>query len=450
MGTSRDSPIGAELRATVALAWPIMGAQILSLSMAFTDNVLVGRLGVEPLASLAMASGFYAIVVLAIMGLLSALSPLIAEAEGAGLRTDVGLFVGQGMRLALVVSLGAAALFVFSRPILLAFGQSPLLVDDAESYLRALAWGLPAQGAYVALRQFTEGVGASKPSVVVAGVAAVLNLPFAYAFIHGVWGVPRMGVAGAGYATSLLQWGMVLGLGAYVLRSRRYRSFALTAGLKARSPATMARILKLGIPLAAALVSEVGFFACSTFLAGAIGPLPQAAHQVALNAASFTFMAPFGLSIAVAIRIGRAVGRRDVEGIRRAALAGVGLTLAVQLAAVVLFLSVPRFIADVYSDDVDLIAVATRLLVIAGVFQVFDGLQVVGMGQMRGIKQTRAPLLVTLVAFWGVGAPWGYYCAFVLDLGVDGLWYGLLTGLGVAAVLHQLRFWAVYRRAVPS
>jgi MATE family multidrug resistance protein len=336
-----------------------MGAQVLTLSMAFTDNVLVGRLGVEPLASLAMATGFYAIVMLTVMGLLSALSPLIAEAEGGGRRSEIGVLVGQGLRLAALTSVVAVLLFACASEILLLFGQNPALVPDAQRYLSALAWGVPAQCGYVALRQFTEGVGNSRPSVILAAIAAALNVPLAYALIHGVGGLPRLGVAGAGYATALLLWGMFAGLGMHVTRNRRYADFALVSGFKTRAWPTLRRVLTLGIPLAGALASEVAFFASSTLLAGTIGTVQQAAHQVALNAASFTFMIPFGLSVAVSVRIGQAVGRQDVRALRAAASVGVGLTLAFQALAALAFLVAPHAVAGVYSDDVALVAVAT-------------------------------------------------------------------------------------------
>lgn len=437
-----------EIRRTLTLAWPIMGAQVLALSMTFVDSVMVGRLGVKPLASLAMATGFSNLIFLAVMGLLSALSPLIAEAFGRDRRPEIAVLTGQGLRIAGVAFIVTLVLFALAGDILIAFGQSAELVPDAEAYLMALIWGVPAQYGYVALRQMIEGTGDSRPSLFFAGIAAALNVSFVYALVYGVWGLPALGVAGAGYATSALNWVSFVGLFLYVLRAGRYKDFAPASGLRLWDRRAFGKIMVLGLPLAATLVSEVAFFVASTFLAGTLGALPQAAHQIALNAASFTFMIPFGLSIAVAIRIGQAVGRSDAGTLRQSALAGVSITLVLQSLAALVFLSVPSFIAGIYTEEVELLGVASRLLVIAGIFQLFDGLQVLGMGQMRGIKQTRVPFLVTLVAFWALGAPTGHYLAFGRKLGVDGLWYGLLTGLCVAAVLHQLRFWCVYRRVV--
>lgn len=425
-----------EIRRTLKLAAPIMGAYFLQLVMVFVDNLMVGRLGAEHLAGLALASAFYNLVFVIVIGILGALSALVSEHTGAGRDAKAGHATRQGLILGGILSLVAAIALGIAGPIFEWMGQPETPSQFATEYLRAMILTVPAQCAFVAMRSFTEGTDDAPPSAVIAAGAALLNIPLDYVLIFGAFGIPALGVAGAGYATAILSWLSLVAIVVYVKRRRRYESFELFK--KPSIDLTVIReILEIGIPLGGAVAMEMSFFVVTTFLMGLLGALELAAHQVALNAASMVFMLPLGLSFAVSIRIGTCVGRADAQGAHTAWKASLVITGVMQSTTALIFLLVPERIVDLYDQHDDVKDLAIQMLRIAGFFQLFDGFQVVGMGALRGLKDTRFALVATFFSFWCIGIGvvlWQYWAG-----NPKGLWAGLLVGLGVASIAHHTR-----------
>lgn len=427
-------------RETLVLALPLMGAQLLQLSMVFVDSVMVGHLGAEPLAAMAIASTFYTILYLSALGVLSAVGPLVGQAHGGGEGEGVGVIFKQGAIIAVAFGVAGGLSCVVSEPVLRLLGQREELVVIAGRYLDVAGLALLPQLVFVCLRQLTEGTSDTRPSFWAAALGAAVNAIADYALVFGKWGCPALGVVGAALATVLVSWVMALSLGAYVWlgpRQRTRRAFARPWRYDGRIAAELFRV---GIPASGAIVGEVAYFGATTFLMGTLGSHELAAHQIALNAASFTFMIPLGLSFAVAIRVSQARGRKDALAVKRAGRSGLALTAAIQCVAATAFLVFPEMITRLYTPDATLQSSATTLLRIAGVFQCFDGLQCVGLGALRGLKETRAPFLTALVSYWLIGLPVGGLLTFALDRGPVGLWHGMVVALGVAAFLHLRRF----------
>lgn len=431
-----------EIRDTLHLAWPLVGAQMLSMSMVFIDSLFVARLGPGPLAAMSMSVGFLSIGEIVCIGLLSPLSVFVSQEVGAGRTQAVGRTMRRGLALAFCLGVALALLALGAGPALRLLRQDAALIPTACAFLLALALGLPAKMGYVALRQLPEGASDTRPSVVVAAIAVLLNAVLDYGLVFGNLGLPQLGLVGSGLATAASQWLMFGLLFAYVRVNPRYAPYHLGEG-DVDDGHSLAEIVRLGLPFSGALLAEVGFFAAATFLIGSISMRAQAAHQIALGAASFMFMMPLGLSFALTIRVSRARGARDSGGVRRAAKAGMAVTLLLQTVTAALFLLAPDAVVTLYTNDPALMPLAATLVRIGGVFQLFDGVQVASMGLLRGLLDTRVPFVITVLSYWLLGLPCSLLCAFGLDLGAPGVWYGIVLGLGAAASLLQWRLWAL-------
>lgn len=430
----------SEIRDTITLAWPLAGAQLLSMSMVFVDSLFVARLGPGPLAAMAMSTGLLSIGEIVCIGLLSPLSVFVSQALGAGRPQAVGRTMRRGMAFAFCLGIALALLAALGGAVLRLLHQDVALIPSASAFLLALALGLPAKMGTLALRQLPEGASDTRPSLWVAAVAVGVNAVLDYGLVFGNLGMPRLGLVGSGLATAACQWLMFGLLLAYVRLSPRYAPYHVREA-DVDDGHSLGEIVRLGLPFSGALLAEVGFFAAATFLAGTIGVQAQAAHQIALGAVSFLFMMPLGLSFALTIRVSRARGARDSAGVRRAAQAGMAVTLLLQTATAMLFLLAPGAVVGLYTDDPVLLPLATALVRIGGVFQLFDGVQVATMGLLRGLLDTRMPFIITVLSYWAVGLPCSLACAFTLGLGATGVWYGIVLGLGAAALLLQWRLW---------
>lgn len=432
--------IFGETRATLQLALPLMVAQMAQLGMTIVDNIMVGRLGPGPLAGLAIAHIIFVVCFLLGIGILSAIRPFIAEAYGSQQFESVGPFFRQGMLLCLPLTLIAVIVFLSASDIFRWAGQEAEIIPYASQYLHVLIWGMPAIFAYICIRQLTEGSSNAKPTMYLACAGVIVNIPLNYVFIFGHLGFPALGIQGAALTTVVIHWCMLGVLIRYLRRSSRYRHYELFSWPSRQKSHLIPKILRLGIPLAGVRLGEVGFFLTVTLLMGWFGTIPLAAHQIALNAASFTFMLPLGLSLALTVRVAQAVGRNDAQGVRLAGWVGFLLGGIVMIPGALIFWYLPDWVSHIYTNDPRLFVVANELLIIAALFQIFDGLQTAGVGILQGLRDTRIPFFAIVIAFWLIGTPIGAYLAFQTPMGPRGLWIGMVIALGVAAVAHVLRF----------
>jgi MATE family multidrug resistance protein len=435
-------PFVHEIRYLAVLAAPLVLAQMAQMSMGFVDTLMVGRLGQAELAGIALGSTVFFFVLTVFMGVVLAVGPMVAQAQGADDRAAVGRAVRQGLWLSLGLSVLAVALFWQASPLLAALGQERDTVARAAAYLKAMAWGFPAAIGFTVLRSFLEGIARPKAIMVIAFFGVGLNILANHALMFGRWGFPELGLVGTGYASAIVYWTM-FALGVFYIQLR-LSSWRLFATLRRPDPATMREIVAIGLPIGLTLGFETGLFSATALLMGLLGQVPLAAHQIAIQTAAFTFMIPLGMSIAISVRVGQAAGRRDLAAVRRSAAVGIALSLAVMVATALAFWLAPRPIVGLYLDlndpaNLEVAALAVTFLGFAAMFQLFDGLQVSALGALRGLKDTRWPMVITLFAYWFVGLGSGVVLAFGLELGGRGLWLGLVLGLAAAGVLLLAR-----------
>lgn len=439
-----------ELAQLIPLALPLILAQLAQNGMSFIDTLMVGRLGNAALAGIALGSTVLGLVYLVLGGVVLAVGPVVSQAHGARAPEAAARAVRQGLLLGTLLFVPAMLLFWLSEPALLALGQTPATARLASGYLRAVGWGLLPGFWWLALRGLLEGHGVTRPIMLISFAGVLLNVLLNNALMFGRWGFPALGLVGTGYATSLVYGFIFLAGVAVVLRS--FAPLGVFAGLHRFDGAMFGELVRVGVPIALTLGFEVSMFSVAAVLMGTLGAAPLAAHQIAMQSASITFMVPLGLSIATAVRVGQARGRGDLAGARRSGYAGMVSSAAVMCLSALVYWRAPGLVIGLYLDpaapeNARVVALATRFLAFAAMFQLFDGLQVGSVGALRGLKDTRVPMLLTLISYWGVGLASGALLAFAAGLGGSGLWLGLVLGLASAALLLSLRFARLTRPA---
>jgi MATE family multidrug resistance protein len=430
-------PNAADLAALVRLALPVAVVQVGMMAMGVVDTIMVGRVSAMDLAAVAMGHLYFFGVAVFGMGVLFALDPVISQAVGANDSTGIARGLQRGMVLALALSMVAMVLLLPAGPVLSALGQPGEIVPIAARYARGLIAGVFPFYAFVVLRQCLQAMGRVRVIVVVVVAANLVNVLLNWMLIYGHLGFPPLGAVGSAWATSASRWFMVLALlrtGWPILAPyvRPLRGDAL-----ARAP--LVRLLRVGAPVGGQQWLEFGVFGAAGLLMGWVSALALASHQVALQLAALTFMVPVGVAQATSVLVGQAVGRTDPRAARRATGAGILVGVGFMAITALMFLTLPEPLARAFSDDPGVVRAAALLLPIAGVFQVFDGLQVVASGALRGVGDTRVPMLVNLVCFWGIGLPASVWFGFGLGGGPQGIWWGLALGIGVVGTLLAYR-----------
>lgn len=435
---------GREIRATLALAVPLVLAQLAQMSMGFVDVAMVGRLGTESMAAIVLGSTTYFTLSLVGVGVLIAVQPMVAQAIGAGDEASAGRAVRQGLWLATLLGLPATIALGFSEPALLATGQAPETAALAAEYHDAVRWGFIPNLWFTALRGLCEGDARPRPVLAVTLVGVLANVVLNYALMFGAFGFPALGVVGTGWSTAITTAVMFVAL-ALVVRRGPLGRFRVFAGLRQPDGATLGALFRLGWPIGIGFGLEAGLFMAATLL---VGRLPDhavalAAHQIALNAASVTFMVPLGIGMAGGIRVGQAAGAGDVAAAARAGWMAAALGALFMTCSALVFWFAPGAVVWIYagrSPDAEVAALAVSLLGIAAVFQLFDGVQAAIAGALRGLKDTRVPMVLAALSYWGVGLSVGAGLGLAGGLGAPGLWWGLTLGLATASVLMSLRF----------
>ncbi|MCG2634968.1 MAG: MATE family efflux transporter [Gammaproteobacteria bacterium] len=438
--------IRREILALLGLGLPLMGAQLAQMLLGFTDTVMAGYLSAADLAIVALGSAIWVPAMLGSLGVLMALSPTVAHQFGA--HGSAGHASGDSLRQSLwIAALLALVMFLLLRnmaPLLRLAQVSDALIPGVDGYLDAISWGCPAITLFMALRFLNEGCGNARPVLVINLLSLPANLAANAVLMYGLLGFPALGAIGCGWASAL-----VLGLQAllmiyYVRNSPRFRALGPIRLPSPDFPAIRA-LLALGLPIGASILLEAGLFAAVAISMGQFGQLPMAAHQIAANFTGMAFMLPLGLSGAIAVRVGQAAGAGNRVQARFRGFCGIALAGGMMSLSATLMLLAPGTITRLYTNDPAVIAIATSLLGLAALFQFSDGLQVAAAGALRGLKDTRVPMWLTLCAYWSLGFPVSYYFGLRLDYGPGGLWIGLISGLTAAAVMLNLRFYYISR-----
>jgi MATE family multidrug resistance protein len=434
-----------DIRATVKLALPLIAGQLSAVGMSAVDVALAGHYDAHTLAAVAVGANVWVLGLVSAVGVMMALSPSVAHLDGARRHADIGPLFRQALWLAAGLSMLLWFGARHALPLLHVLGVDPALLAGAQAFLRALSWGAPGLCGYFALRGLCEGTSWTRPTMLFGLFGLVVLVPLDWILIYGKFGLPALGAEGSGIANALALWLQLLAFAAYLKYGRRYRAFGLFNRMERPDWHLIGHLLWVGVPMAVTLLMEAGLFVVSALLISRLGTVAIDGHQIAMNVASVAFMVPLGLALAVTVRVGHAAGRVDAHGLRYAGYSGIALTLVTQAVSATLMFTLPHAIAHVYSADPQVIALAAQLLVLAGIFQFSDGIQVVSNGALRGLKDTRMPMLITAFAYWGVGMPTGAWLAFGAGYGVRGMWVGLIAGLTAAALLLLARWIAQTR-----
>ena len=434
----------------VRLAVPVVVAELGWIAMGIVDIAMVGRLGPEAIGAVGVGSVlFFAVVVFGI-GALLGLDPLVAQAYGAGRLDECHrwLFHGIGLSLMLAVPLTlttAAVVATLDR-----WGLDPDVQRLTAPYFSKIVWSILPLLLYTAFRRYLQALGVVTPIMAALVSANLINVLVNWLLIFGNLGAPRLGVDGAAWATCVSRVYLALFLLLAVLRHDHQHRTGLWHVRRRLELHCLRRLGALGLPAAVQVSLEVGVFAAVTALAGRLAPTTLAAHQIVLNVASLTFMVPLGVGSAGAVRVGQAVGRLDAPGARHAGWAALTLGGGFMSCAAVVFVLAPHAILGLFTTDATVIRIGVSLLLVAAVFQLFDGLQGVATGVLRGLGDTRTPMFWNLAGHWFVGLPVGYLLCFVWGWGVIGLWVGLSAGLILVGVVLVAAWWRRARAWVPA
>jgi MATE family multidrug resistance protein len=428
------------------IAAPIVVINVGQQAMGVVDMLMVGDLGGAAIAAVALGNFYFFNISVFGIGLLMALDPVVSQAVGAGAHDDAARGIQRGIVMAVLIAALVTLALMPAEAMLRWLSQPDDVVHDTGVYVRYRAIGALPFFVFNALRQSLQALGTTRAIVVAVVLANLVNALANWALIHGHWGAPAMGTAGSGLATALAMWTMAALL--FAFSAATMRPYLRPLRREALHWAPMRRTLRIGVPVGTQFFFESFAFGLTALFMGWMGTASLAGHEIALNMAAMTFMVPLGISGAAAAVVGRAIGRGDQLAARRDAVAAIVCGVGFMCVTAVGFVAAPHWLATRYTDDAPTVQVAAALLPLAGMFQVFDGLQAVTSGVLRGTGDTRIPAFLHLIAFWGVGVPVGAYLGFRTPLRERGLWLGLVAGLAVAAVLQTWRVTVRLRRDV--
>jgi MATE family multidrug resistance protein len=429
-----------ELRAMIALAVPVVLSELGWMAQGVVDNIMVGRLGPEAIGAVSIGNAVYYTPCLFGIGLLLGLDTLVSQAYGRRDHDECHRWLAQGVYLACIVApplmlLVGAMSFGFMR-----FGVTPSIAAPASTYLRILNWGTLPLLLYGGIRRYLQGVGQVRVITVTYVLANLLNWAGNWALIYGKLGFPALGVDGSAISTCIARFAMAGAQLLFAWRYERQRGHPLFRHWAAPQIDRLRKLVRLGAPAAGQIVLEVGAWNLSTFSAGYLNPVALATHAIALNYASISYMVPLGVSAAAAVSVGHAVGAGNPARARRAGWLALGLGTSFMVVAGVVFFLAPKALISLYTTDPRVLAVGPSLLWIAAAFQVFDGIQTVCTGALRGLGETRAPMIANFIGYWILGLPLGLTLCFLLRWGIYGTWIGLTLALVVISLALLLRW----------
>ena len=437
-----------EAGAILRLGGPLIAAQLAQISMGFVDTMMAGRLSARDLAAVAVGANIFWPICFGWAAVLFAISPTVSHLYGAGKRQTVGHTVRQGLWLAAALATGALISLYFSPMLLAPAGIPAELIPTTTGFLRAIAWGAPGLCLFNVLRSYSEGVSLTRPVMYTSLVALGANIFLDWVFMYGKLGMPVLGAVGCGVASAIVMWmnaGMML---LFVVARKEYKVDGTFSRFEWPHWPEIRALLKLGVPMSMSWFMEASLFGVTALIMGTLGTNVVAGHQIALNFASITFMIPLGLAMAITVRVGHAMGRQDVAAARFSGLTGISLAAGFMAVSAMCIFTFPQVIAGIYTSDPEVLKMAITLLFMAAIFQISDGLQVAAAGALRGLKDTRFPMVITFVAYWLIGMPLGYTLGIVMGGGARSMWIGIICGLTAAAVLLNTRFYLLTRRLI--
>ena len=406
------------------------------------DSVIVGQFaGTIPLAAVSLVNSIFTVIMVIGIGISYGLTPLIARENGRENFRECGKLLANSLFINTVTSIGLFLIIYFGLLLIIDdIGQPPAVVAEAKPYLGLLGVSIVPLMIFNTFKQFAEGLGFTRQAMTISIIGNALNIFLGICFVKGLFGIAPMGVSGVGLSTLIDRTLMALTMGLYLLRSRHFKPYLQYFSRRRISKVRSLKILKIGGPVAMQYAFEVSAFSGAAILMGTIGITQQAAHQVAINLAAMTYMMASGISAAATIKTGNNFGRKDFIELRLSANSSYHIVLAFMLFTAFAFVLFNNYLPWIYTSDLAVIGAASQLLVIAGVFQLFDGAQVVGLGILRGLGDVNIPTFITFLAYWVIGLPVAYFLGIELEMGANGIWYGLTIGLLVSAGLLFIRY----------
>jgi MATE family multidrug resistance protein len=422
------------------LAMPVVISQIGQVSVSLIDNMMVGHVGTSELAAASFANSVFMIGMFFGMGITFGITPLIGSAFSGGKFGEVAVWLKNGIFTHLAAAVGLCLIMIGVYFLLPLMGQTAAVTELAQPYFLLLCFSYLPFMLFFSFKQILEGIGNTKIAMHITITANVINVIFNYLLIYGKFGFPELGLNGAGYGTLISRATMPILFFVYISKVPSVKTYFVQAHRQVFNKQKIISLLKIGIPIAFQIIVEGIAFSVGAIMMGWLGEVPLAAHQVAIGLASFSYMISLGISQANTIRVSHQMGVKDYVSLKRAAFASTHLVLAFMSSMGILFIIARKVLPYLFTIDPEVIEIASGLLIIAAIFQVFDGLQVVMLSTLRGIADVKLPMFIAFFAYLFIGIPTSYILSFKLMIGPQGIWYGYLAGLGAAAVLFYLRF----------
>lgn len=429
-------------QSNLTLAIPVVISQLGHTLVHTADSVIVGQFaGTIPLAAVSLVNSLFIVILMIGIGISYGLTPLIAQESGKNNFKECGRLLANSLLINTLTGIFLFILIYFGSLLVIDnLDQSPEVVAQAKPYLGLLGFSIVPLMVFMTFKQFAEGLGFTKQAMVISLWGNALNICLGIIFVKGLFGFDPMGVSGVGWSTLIDRSIMAVVMAIYVIKSRHFQDYLKSFALKSISKVRSMNILRIGTPVAMQYTFEVSAFSGAAVLIGTIGAVEQAAHQVAINLASMTYMMAGGISAAATIRTGNNFGKEDYLNLRLSAISSYHIVLIFMAVAALLFAGLNQYLPLIYTSDKAVINIAAQLLIIAGFFQLFDGTQVVGLGILRGLGDVNIPTFITFIAYWVIGIPIGYFLGIYMGWGANGIWYGLTLGLLVSAALLFARF----------
>jgi MATE family multidrug resistance protein len=427
-------------KATLFLAYPVVLSQLGHIMVGVVDTAMVGQIGTVQQAAVALSNSLYTLVLVFGLGVSYGITPLVAAADSSKNYSESAELLKHGVVINTILGILLFLLLFSLSPVLNLFQQKQEVVDLAIPFLNVMMLGMIPLCIFSGFKQFTEGLSFTKIAMLITVGSNLLNILLNYLMIFGHWGFPKMGLMGSCWASFISRVAMAIAMFSYVYYNKPFRVYREGFRFKNISKELTKKILAIGIPSGLQWFFEVGAFAFAVIMIGWISPKAQAAHQIALSLAATTYMMASGLSAAASVRVGNQSGLKNKEGVRTAGFSAFVIVMVFMGLMATSFILLRNYLPSLFTKDADVINIASSLLVIAAFFQLSDGIQVVGLGALRGVKDVKIPTVITLIAYWVIGLPMSYVFGFKLNMGVQGIWYGLSIGLTFAAILLFLRF----------
>ena len=428
------------IRKNLSLAIPVMIGQLGQIMVGFADNIMVGHVGKVPLAAASLANSIYITFLVFGIGLSYVISPQTAKADGENDHAQLKSILKHALLVCGSAGIVLSMMVVSGSYLLPYLNQPEDVVVIAIPYLQVIGLSLVPLMIFQAMRQFLEGLARTRGPMLIIIITNILNVIFNYLLIFGKLGFPELGLLGAGISTLFARCVMCIIIYAYLFHGGRNSVYTLGFKFRKFSRSMINKLLRLGIPMGMQFTFEVTTFSFAAIMVGWLGATQLAAHQIAINLASITYMAATGISAAATIRVGNQLGRKDLKTMQMASFTCLFLVTIFMTICALAFILLRHFLPTMYIEDLEVIRLASSLLVIAALFQLSDGIQVVGLGSLRGISDVKIPTIITLISYWVIAIPAAYILAFQFKMGAVGVWWGLLIGLTIAAIWLNLRF----------